>query len=226
MKTCFTFLGICLLTFSLSAQTDRANPSPLAAPLPLDPLTAAERATAEQLARANGTVRQFLSTGRSRLIYADFISVKRDAKVPEPEGRFADVLFYRYDDDTGLRLLVDLSAGAVIDVARVGGRSVPLAAAEVEEAARLALASSDVVRLLGERAGSFRVASGPATSGQINDNRIEALRTLGSTPDDPCTRDRCVVLFFRSQNRYIALNQVVVDLTTSRVLVNRAGARP
>jgi hypothetical protein len=55
----------------------------------------------------------------------------------------------------------------------------------------------------------------------LNDNRVEGLRTLGSTPDDPCTRDRCVVLFFRTHNRYIAINQVTVDLTTRRVIVNR-----
>jgi len=224
MKAFRVSFVFCLITLSVGAQDARTIPSPVAGPLPLDPLMASERAAAEQIARANPTAKEFL-TGRARLIYSDFIAVKRDPKVTDPVGRFADVLFYRYNDDTGLRLLVDLNAATVVDVTRVNGRSVPLAAGEIEEAARLALASSEVARLLGERAGSFRVATGAATREQINDNRIEALRTLGSTPDDPCTRDRCVVLFFRSQNRYIALNQVVVDLTTSRVLVNRAGGR-
>lgn len=219
-------LVTCILVVSASAQTERQSSLQPAAPLPLDPLTATERTRAEEIARGYGAAKEFLAAGRSRLIYVDFISVKRDAKAVDASGRFADVLFYRYTDDTGLRLLVDVAAGAVVDVTRVRGRSVPLAAAEVEEAAQLALARSEVVRLLGESAGSFRAATGPAMREQINDNRIEALRTLGSTPDDPCTRNRCVVLFFRSRNRYIALNQVVVDLTNRRVLVNDGGARP
>ena len=217
------FLIICFTALSVNAQRPQTGTSPTG-PLPLDPLTRAERATAEQIARSNASVREFLAGDRSRLIYAEFISVKRNPEVAEPSRRFADVLFYRYKDDSGLRVLVDLGAGTVADIAPVAGRSVPLASAEVEEAARLALADSDVVRLLGERAGSFRVATGPATRAQLTENRIEALRTLGTTPDDPCTRDRCLVLFFRAQNRYIAMNQVVVDLTAGRVLVNHFGA--
>jgi hypothetical protein len=218
MKACALLLA-CLFSLSVAAQTERiVRPE---RPLPLDPLTPAERAVAEQAARAAPAVREFLSRGRTRLIYVDFIAYKRDPKLAEPTGRFADVLFYGYDDDIGLRALVDVEARSVVDVTRMPGRSVPLTFEEVEEASQLALASREVARLLGERAGSFRPARGPAAREQINDNRIEALRTLGSTPDDPCTRDRCVVLFFRTGNRYIAINQVAVDLTTRRVLVNR-----
>jgi hypothetical protein len=216
-------VALMILFLTLTADA-RAQRSVVGAPLPLDPLTRIERERAEQVARAYGATKEFLGVGRSRLIYVDFISVKRDPKAVEPSGRFADVLFYRYIDNSGLRLLVDIAAGAVIDTAPVAGRSVPLAAAEVEEAARLAMASDEVVRLLGGNTG-FRAATGPATREQINDNRIEALRTLGSAPDDPCIRDRCVVLFFRTRNRYIAMNQIVVDLTTQRVLVNRGGVR-
>jgi hypothetical protein len=225
MKARRIALAALLFSFSLNAQIDRRPVPEPRVPLPLDPLTAVETARAEEVARGNGAAKEFLAKGRSRLIYVQYIAVKRDPKITEPSGRFADVLFYRYPDDMGLRLLVDLEAGAAVDVANVRGRSVPLAAAEVEEAARLALAQGEVVRLLGENAGSFRAATGPATREQLNDNRIEALRTLGSTPDDPCTRERCVVLFFRSHNRYIAMNQVVVDLTTGRVTVNREGVR-
>lgn len=214
--------ALCLFALPLSAQT--ALPTFPQRVLPLDPLTPQERALGEEVARANGAVKEFLARGRTRMIYSEFISVKREAAQTEPSGRFADVLFYRYDDDAGLRALVDLTARAVLDVVPVPGHSVPLTADEVEEAARLALASTDVARLLGENAGSFRPARGPATREQLNDNRIEGLRTLGSTPADPCTRDRCVVLFFRTRNRYIAMNRVVVDLTTRRVMVN--GGKP
>src|SRR5437763_956567 len=140
--------ALCLMAVSLFAQTQ-----PAAVPqrvLPLDPLTPAERAAGEELARANGKVKEFLARGRTRLIYSDFIAPKLNAAQTEPSGRYADVLFYRYDDDAGLRALVDLSARAVVDVVPVSGRSVPLTADEVEEAARLALANSEVARLLGD----------------------------------------------------------------------------
>lgn len=187
--------------------------------LPLDPLTPAERAAGEELARGNDKVREFLAKGRTRAIYSEFIAPKLN-RGDEPSGRYADVLFYRYDDDAGLRVLVDLGARAVVDMAPVAGHSVPLTAAEVEEAARLALANAEVARLLGPEAGTFRPALAPANRDTINDNRIEGLRTLGGSPDDPCTRDRCVVLFFRTHNRYIAMNRVVVDLTAQRTLVS------
>jgi len=212
-------LPIALLTIALPLLAQQPREAPVMRVLPLDPLTPAERAAGEEIARGNERVREFLAKGRTRTIYSEFIAPKLN-RGDEPSGRYADVLFYRYEDDAGLRVLVDLAAHAVVDIAPVAGRSVPLTAAEVEEAARLALANADVVRLLGPEAGSFRPAFAPATRETINDNRIEGLRTLGGSPDDPCTRDRCVVLFFRTHNRYIAMNRVVVDLTAQRTLVN------
>lgn len=190
--------------------------------LPLDPLTGAERETAVSVAREHSRVRAFVERGRSRLIYSEFISVK-DGQSGEPRGRFADVLFYRYEDDAGLRALVDLEARRVSDVAPVSGRSVPVTAEEVAEAARLALASPVVRRLFGDELQGFEPAARPPTLEELNRPRIGGLRTLGGTPTDPCARHRCVVLFFRTGNRYIHMNQVVVDLTTNEVLTRGAG---
>ena len=55
------------------------------------------------------------------------------------------------------------------------------------------------------------------------ENRIGGLRTLGAGPDDPCTRGRCIELFFRTgergRNRYLFIHQVIVDLMTREVFV-------
>ena len=193
-------------------------------PLPLDPLSAEEREAATSLARADARVRELLGGGRTRQIYTDFIAVKR-ARTPaeEPSGRYADVLFYRYDRDLGVRALVDLVARTVVDVVRVNGQSVPINNEEVEEAARLALADPRVPRLFGGAMPSFRVATRPATREDINTPRIEALRVLGTSADDPCYRHRCIVLFFRVDNRYVNINRVVVDMTTQTVQIRGGG---
>jgi hypothetical protein len=208
--------GALIATFATSALTQPTRV------LPLDPLTPAEREVAARLAETDPRVKELLGT-RSRRIYTEFIAVKRGATPTTgeepPSGRFADVLFIRYDTNVGVRALVDLEAQRVVEVARASGSSVPINADEVQEAARLALANAAVVRLLGDQAGSFRVATGPATEREAAENRIEGLRTLGTVAGDPCSEHRCIVLFFRQANRYIRLNQVVVDLTTQRVIV-------
>lgn len=85
-------------------------------------MTPEERERAVAIAREDARVQPFLA-GRTRLIYADFLAVKDDPKSEEPVRRHADVLFYRYDSNRGLRALVDLEAGRVAATAFVAGRS-------------------------------------------------------------------------------------------------------
>ena|SRR5215471_7023608 len=216
-------LALIALLFSLVLVAARAQESPL----PLDPLTPREREIAASLVREDARVREALGPGRVRLIYVDFIAIKspEDSGSPaeQPPRRRVDALFYRYDEDIGIRALVDLEKRAVVDVARVRGGSVPLSLEEVEEAARLAMADARVRRLVGERLSQFHVATGPATADEVNSDRIEGLRVLGTSSQDPCYRHRCVVLFFRSKNRYEFLNRVVVDLTSQKVQVREGG---
>jgi len=197
------------------------------APLPLDPLTERERVLADTIARADPRVREFLEAGRSRQINVSFIAVKRagetDSQSDLPGRRHAEVLFYNYDRNQGVMVLVDLRARTVADVARIPGRSVPINSDEVALAARLALADQRVVRMFGGRLPRFRVATGPATLANADSARIEGLRTLGATPADPCLLHRCIVLFFRVNNRYVQMNRVVVDVTTQQVLVREGG---
>jgi hypothetical protein len=196
-------------------------------PLPLDPLTPQEREIAASAVRGDRRVTDLLGAQRSRQILVDFISVKRIAETAaqkdQPSHRYAEVLFYRYDGDFGVKSLVDLDTRSVLDVVRVDGRSVPIAAEEIQEAARLALADERVVRLFGGTMPAFRVATQPASREELTGDRIEGLRTLGASPSDPCYRHRCIVLFFRTNNRYVHMNEVVVDLSSQRVLLRGGG---
>lgn len=209
-----------VLVLVLSAGEARAQPD---RPLPLDPLTARERALTDTIVRADGRVREFLAGGPSRMINVDFIAVKSlgdsAARDEVPRRRTAEVLLYRYDSNQGIRVLVDIGRRSVTDVVRVPGESVPINSEEVAQAARLALADPRVARLFGDRMPAFRVASGPATLGESEQPRIEGLRTIGATPADPCYRRRCVVLFFRVNNHYVQMNRVFVDLISQRVII-------
>jgi Cu2+-containing amine oxidase len=197
-------------------------------PLPLDPLTPGERALADSIARADPRIRALIGGAGSRLIYVDFLAAKVPQRAPGaeevPPRRSADVLFYLPDRDQGLRALVDLETRRVVEQVAVPGQSVPLSAAEVAEAARLALADQRVTRLFAAPMPAFRVATAPATREGVDSARIEGLRTVAASPSDPCWRRRCVVLFFRVGNRYLQMNRVIVDLTGQRVLI-QAGER-
>jgi hypothetical protein len=188
----------------LIAASALAQRPPEGRPLPLDPLTPAEREAAARIADGDPRVRELLGGGRTRRIYVEFIAPKglvAGADPDMPAGRYAEVVYVRYDTNSGVRALVEFANGRVADVARVSSRGIPINSDEVEEAARIALADSRVARLLGESAGRFHVARGPASLQEVNDARIEGLRTL------------------RERNRYTHLNEVVVDLNAQRALV-------
>jgi hypothetical protein len=208
-----------LLATGANAQPDR--------PLPLDPLTPGELARADSIVRSDRRVREFLAGGRSRLIAIQFIAVKlpRDPAMPDgvQQRRTADALLYRYDTNQGIQALVDIGKGAVMDIAPVPGESVPINKEEVAEAARIALADPRVVRLFGDRMPAFRVQTGPPTLEDAGQPRIEGLRTVGATPNDPCYRRRCVVLFFHVNNHYVQMNRVYVELMSQRVFINGGG---
>lgn len=210
-----------LIILASSAGIAKAQPE---RPLPLDPLTASERALTDTIVRADPRVREFLAGGPSRLINLDFIAVKtpRESATREevpPSRRSAEALLYRYDTNQGIRVLVDLERRAVTDMVRIPGESVPINSDEVAQAAKIALADRRVVQLFGGRMPEFRVATGPATLEEGNQPRIEGLRTIGVTPEDPCYRRRCVVLFFRVNNQYVQMNRVFVDLISQRVII-------
>jgi len=184
------------------------------AALPLDPLTAEEEQTAVQVALADPGLKQLLGEGRHRVIGVEFLSLKA-ADAPStggapslagPMGRHAQVLLYRPEGDFGVRALVDLRAKRVAQATRVEGPRVPLTDDDVAEARDLAFRNDDVRRMLGTRIQEFQA---------------EGLRSAGTSPQDPCLRNRCVHLLFRRGDLYLVTPTVIVDLTTRTVRVER-----
>lgn len=201
---------------SQAAATDRPVRGPL------DPLTAAERRRAEGIAAGSARVRDLAGPGRVRLVYVELASEK---PAGEPTvagesraGRFAEVLQYRFDNDSGIRTLVDLQRNEVRDVERVDGSAVPLTRADLDEAVKLALDANEVRELLGREARQYVAPLPSATKNPPY--AIRALLVHSFADNDPCYRHRCVHLFFQRSNAYL-IDSAIVDLTDRRVRIER-----
>lgn len=203
-------LGAALASGTVCAQTRAA----------LDPLTAAERRLAEGIAGEDARVRRLAGDGRVRLAYVELATPKiegdRRGGDDEPRGRYAEVLQYRFEDDSGVRSLVDLEKRAVLDVQRVEGNAVPLTREDLQEAVKLALDSGEVRTLLGREAARYVVAEPAATENPPY--AIRALLVHSHARRDPCFRRRCVHLFFQQRDAYLT-DSAIVDLTERRVRI-------
>jgi hypothetical protein len=178
-----------------------------AAPQLLDPLTPAERASAETLVRADARAIALLGEGAT-LASADFLALKGERD--DAAVRHVDLLFARAARDFGVRAVVRLGAApAVIEVDRVAANSVPMTPQDVDQAWKIALA---------DPAFTARLARDPSRV------RVEALRLFSDDRDDPCFAGRCFYLIVRDGAYYISEATAVVDLATARVL--SIGRRP
>lgn len=206
------------LTRALLLAMAAAAPLAAQAPLPGDPLAPDEERrlvrAATEFARARAGM-----AGDFVVVATDLVEHKPEGAgereiTPEQSGRHGEVIFFRYDKNEGLRVLVDLAADSGVQVSRIPPQSVPMGREEIERAARLALASPDIRRVVGGDPARFRVLA-PGS----DQDTVEGLRLVGSSSDDPCTRHRCAELFFRSGGYYVAGYRVVVDLTAKTVRV-------
>lgn len=204
------------LTSALMAQ-------PPPRPLPSDPLSAEETPRLVRVATEFAQSREGLGRENFVLVGTEVVDYKppqtdpRHVITPEDAGRYGSVLFFRYDKNAGVRVLVDLVRNAGVEVTTIPARAMPIGREEVERAARLALADPVVGRFLGAGASRFRVAE----PGSDEENTVEGLRVIAPRGDDPCSTHRCVDVFFRRGGYYVTGQRVTVDLTSSTVRVSR-----
>jgi hypothetical protein len=201
-------LVICVIAFEFPVMGSGQRNSPVQrpSPQPLDPLTVQERQAAERVARADSRVRELLG-GEGRLSYVEFVSIKPEQESERLAHRHAEVVFLQAKAEYGVRAVVRLGAEpTVTTVDKVSERDVPMTADDLEAARRLALQSPEV-----------KAAAEP----RLEKAKVEGLRVVGADETDPCYRGRCVRLLFKVGNDYLSDPIVVVDLTTSRVSVQR-----
>jgi len=190
---------------------------------PLDPLTAAEKKTAEELALADARVAELLGSGTHRTIYVEFLSLKsggEGAREAQNPIRGADVVFFQAEKDFGVRAIVNLGERSVEQVLRLESRQVPMTPQDLEEAFRLAVKDERVRKILGADADRYRIEGTPGAGPAKLRLIVRGLRLETIDEKDPCSKDRCLQLFFRRGDAYLT-DQVIVNLTTRQVMVER-----
>jgi Cu2+-containing amine oxidase len=203
--------------------------------LPLNPLSVEEKRSAENIAVADSKVMKLLGTGRRQLVSVELFPIKPDAErmaaaaagLPIPLERYAEVVFLRYENEAGVRAIVDLSRRNVIDVTQISADQVPLTDNDLAEASRLALSSPEVKAALGPEAQRFRPPE-PETSARSNREAkaeqyiIRGLPLRTQDENDSCWKHRCLQLLFRRGDVYLTRPVVVVDLTAHQVRLEQA----
>lgn len=174
-------------------------------PQALDPLTDAEKALAEKIARADSRAADLLGS-QATLASVEFLSMK--ATDSDEPVRHADLLFSRRDAQFGARAIVRLGASpAVVEFTRIDPQSVPLTPALIQDAWKIALSDAGYTKRLARSAAGLRV---------------EALRIYTQDKSDPCFTGQCLYLLVRDGDFYLSNASVVVDLGTRRVLLERS----
>lgn len=183
-------------------------------PAPLDPLTPGEIQSARGVADLAPAVTGRIGGHRYVLGSIGFLLPPKpgDPSAPPADGRYAEVLYCVYADNTGLRALVDLTRGAVWATEDVSCDQVPIAPEEIQLARDLALADLAVRDFLGGAADLFQPRRSPDEPSP--EYVVEALKVVASESDDRCYGQRCVVLLFSDSAGYRTGLEVLANLTT------------
>lgn len=202
-----------------AASTERAA---------LDPLTPEEEAAAVRIARADSQVKEALTAENVRIISVIPVLIKRGESLEKVDlhQREIEVTLFQPRTEVGARVVVNLRQNSVASVQRLSSAQVPFTDDDLKEAFQLALRDEQVLRALGPAAQSFHIQSErPTTTAVVPENVVSGLPVRSSDPKDPCSRHRCLELFFRRGTDYLNAPVVTVDLSTKRVMVERSQAR-
>jgi hypothetical protein len=201
----FKPIALTCLAIGLASSTALAQQA-------FDPLNLQEIAIAKSALLGSAAVRQSLGSQP----YYTIITVERHNEpknAPSP-GRRADVVLYNYITNETTSAVVSIAGAPRIDAVRVT-KDVPppIGVEETEAAKQMALANPAVQARL---QGASLAASDPSLI-------VTHLSGRSENPGDPCSKNRCIVLFFNTPTQF--LFPTVVDLTERRVRVVDAPAR-
>jgi hypothetical protein len=171
-----------------------------------DRLTPAEEQQAIALAEKGLEAEQYRAAGKALYAVATELVRDKEAEDRGSRDRMVLVTHYQYEGDMAIFSIVNLTQSAVVNVERVPHVPVPLSQQEFARAKTLALAHPDVKAALDPYRD--RLA-------------IEALLTRTPAEKDPLYGHRVVSLLFRVGSDYLTAPEVMVDLTTEEVLVQR-----
>jgi hypothetical protein len=190
----------------------------------LDPLTPDEESAAERIARSDHRVKEIFGEREVRLVSATPVLIKRGEALEKIDvhQRVIEVVLFSPEPEVGARVLVNLAQNSAANVERLDSRQVPFTPDDLKDAFQLALREPQVQKALGSEAQSFHVQGQrnepPATA---SENLVSGLPIRSSDPKDPCSKHRCLQLFFRRGTDFLSEPVVTVDLTAKHVFVER-----
>lgn len=201
-------------------------------PRPLDPLTADEKKDAERIARADSRVIQALGGGKTELAYVTFFALKptNAPAVKNPDllvlERAAEIVFYRFNGNVGVRVVVSLARKSVTEVQAIEGSAVPVTPQEWTDAVQLALRDPQIQQLLGNDLARFRTLTRrQSNSATLRQNAVRSMLLVAPKPNDPCSGNRCVELYFRRGSAYL-IDTAVVNLSSGTVRIEKGTVPP
>jgi len=214
------------------AQTQTAggpnSPTPAEASqrLPLDPLVPQEKAIAERIARTDKRVMELVGEAGVRVVSVELLALKPESLATAQEmPRRAEVMLFQPEREVGAKIAVNLQRGTVEQVERLSSREVPMTQQDLSDAFQLALGEPELQKILPELP-SYHVQT--ANESQVlvaAQNMVTGLPIRGTKPNDPCTKHRCMQLFFKRGRDYLSEASVIVDLSAKHVYVERKRSR-
>ena len=193
----------------------------------LDPLTGDEHAVAERIARSDARVKELLGEAGVRLVSVTPVLIKTDA--PEKTNvalRQIEVVLFRPQGEVGARVVVDLHQNGVVAVNRLASDQVPFTNDDLADAFQLALREPQVQRALGPEAQTFHIqGQRNAPPAEASEHVVSGLPIRSSDPKNPCSKHRCLQLFFRRGTDFLSEPVVTVDLTAKHVSVERGKSK-
>ena len=209
-----------LVTFSVpsaAVQQDTAATERRA----LDPLTRDELARAESIARSDSKVKELLGDAGVRVVSAVPVIIK--AESPEKVDHFqrqVEVVLFNPQREVGARVVVYLQGSKTLEVSRLTSDQVPFTQDDLADAFQLAVRDEAVNRALGGAAQRFHLEKEPGTA-TGEENIVTGLPVHSSDRNDPCSKHRCMELYFRRGTDYLSEPVVLVDLSAKRVSILR-----
>ncbi len=219
---------VALSALQLPAQEKSQAESPAASERrALDPMLSEERANAERLARADSRVKKLLGEAGIRVVSVEPVVMKPDSlEQMDHMARYAEVVLFRPEGELGARVTVSLQQNAVTQVHPLTGSQIPMTTEDLAEAFQLALRDSQVQKMLGSEVQSFRVQVAPGEATPSNaENQVTGLPLHSTDAKDPCSKHRCLELFFRRGEDFLIGPSVIADLTAKHIYVERRKAQ-
>jgi len=216
----FVSLHAWALPMEASPQAASSSPEVRRA---LDPLTPDEQISAVRIAEGDNRVKQLLHAEGVRVVSVLPVVTKAESlQKLDYSTRQVEVVLFQPQGEVGARVLVNLHQSQAVNVQPLRSDQVPMTADDLNDAFQAAMRDAGVQKALGSAAASFRPQS---ATNQIETSKQENLVTglpLRSTdPNDPCSKHRCMELFFRRGSDYLSEPIVLVDLTAKHVYVER-----